>query len=206
MIEKRRSACLSPRYSRVCRGFTLLEIMLVIVLMALASAGVLMALPNADDSQELEKYARRFAAVTQFVQEQAIITANEYGIQADEKGYRFITLSDNRWQLAKGRLIAEQLFEAPFSLHVELDALEEKEEDTLGFTGLSFKQSDGLFEENFIEEDKKSNDLGVPQIFLMASGEATPFTVAFVSDDSDIAWWVYGDELGQLVVERGSRP
>lgn len=196
-----------PRSQKTSAGFTLLEIMLVIVLVSVASAGVMMTMPSSGDGDELEKFARRFAAQVRFVQEKAVLTTDEFGIVADENGYMFVTLEEDNWKrVEEERVIAEQEFEAPFAMILEVGALVPEEEDTLEFKGLSFKEFDGLTEENFLETDEDKEKIDPPQIMLMASGESTAFSVAFVSDNTEDAWWVTGDELGNLTVEAGTAP
>lgn len=63
-----------PRRSRLSGGFTLIELMVVVALIAIASAAISLALPDADAAQ-LEREAERLAALLEAGRAEARVSA-----------------------------------------------------------------------------------------------------------------------------------
>lgn len=70
------------------RGFTLLELLVVVAIMALATAGVGFALRDSADSQ-LEREAQRLIALLESARAQSRMTANPIHWRAIESGFVF---------------------------------------------------------------------------------------------------------------------
>lgn len=70
------------------RGFTLLELLVVVAIMALATAGVGFALRDSSDSQ-LEREAQRLIALLESARAQSRMTANPILWRATESGFVF---------------------------------------------------------------------------------------------------------------------
>ncbi len=79
-------ALLEPRSSildpRLCSGFTLLELMVVLVIIAVAAALVAPRLPVAE-SMELQSSARRVAATLRYLEERAVAGKTLYRLHLD---------------------------------------------------------------------------------------------------------------------------
>ena len=76
---------------RKTAGFTLLEIMLVLVLMGMISVGVVMTLPSAGSTtQGSQWYAQRFSTLLQLAEDQALILNAELGIEFNEHSFTFV--------------------------------------------------------------------------------------------------------------------
>lgn len=177
-----------PIIMRQMKGFTLLEIMLVLVLMGMISVGVVMTLPNSGSgSQGNEWQAQRFSTLLQLTQDQAIILNTEFGIQFSESSYTFATydFSKRKWV---------PYINSRINGHVELSneivteyhlagnvwgEIEEaqKQEDNNPF-------ADESYQVNIGDED---NDIEVkPHVFIMSSGEITPFSYQFSTQGNDL--------------------
>ena len=77
------------------RGFTLVELMVVIVLIGLASAAVvMMARPTGGPRDEAEQLAARIAAV----RDQSILQSRTMAVWVRPSGYGFETRSEGLWQ------------------------------------------------------------------------------------------------------------
>jgi general secretion pathway protein H len=84
----------TPRRTRV-RGFTLLELMVVVVIIGLVVAGAILSLGATGRDRQLEQERDRLSALMSYVRERASILTLEYGLRCGEHGYRF-TYFDNR--------------------------------------------------------------------------------------------------------------
>jgi general secretion pathway protein H len=76
-------------------GFTLVEMMVVLVIMGLASATVLLAMP--DPRGDLRADGERFAARAKAAQDAAIIEAREMALWVNGSGYGFERRERGQW-------------------------------------------------------------------------------------------------------------
>lgn len=77
------------------RGFTLIELMIVITIIGLASAVVVLALP--DPRGRLADEAARFAARTRAAHDLAIVDARPISVWVSQGGYGFDERRDGAW-------------------------------------------------------------------------------------------------------------
>lgn len=69
---------------RHSRGFTLLEVMLVVLLMGLAATAVTMTMGNSGPKQQLTREAQRFMAATETVLDETVLSGQFIGIVVDK--------------------------------------------------------------------------------------------------------------------------
>ncbi len=77
-------------------GFTLIELMVVVTIIAIASAAVVLTLPG--DQSRVREQAERFALRLAGARDQAILSARPVRIHADAGGYGFERRVQGRWQ------------------------------------------------------------------------------------------------------------
>ena len=158
-------------------GFTLLEIMLVLVLIGMASVGVMMAMPqHANERDNVDWQAQRFSTLLQFAEDEALISGKELALVFKDNTYRFAFYDypSKKW-LA---LVSEQIgkvIEIPESMSFEYtligsvwDEIDAEDEDV-------FLDEEYLVQ---IDDDEEVKSFS-PQIYIMSSGEVTPFRVLF---------------------------
>ena len=174
-------------------GFTLIEIMLVLVLLATSAVAVVSTLPN-NKRDEVKEQAQKFHHLAQLLGEDAMLNGVDYGIRIGPHQYHFLKLTQEGWQPLDG---------VKFFTNVKLDT---------GITatvaiGGAWKDKDRLFKSDSIFKNndifKKSDQekkVLPPQIVVMASGEYTPFTVSFEIDNHNQFWQVVADEVGNVVL------
>ncbi len=77
-------------------GFTLVELMVVIAIIGLATALVVLAVPEPGGSVQAE--AERFAARVKAARDTAIVEARPAALEVGARGYDFARRSDGAWQ------------------------------------------------------------------------------------------------------------
>ena len=81
---------------RASRGFTLVELMVVLAIIGIALGMVSFnAIP--DSAQNLQAEARRIALLLQLARDEAIVRNRLVAFEADADNYRFLVRNENRW-------------------------------------------------------------------------------------------------------------
>ena len=89
------------------RGFTLVELLIVLTILGLLSAAVVVAMP--DPRGSLVSEAERFAARAHAAQERAIMDARTMSIRVTSAGYGFDRRRDGEWEPLEARpFVTEQ--------------------------------------------------------------------------------------------------
>lgn len=189
---------------RLPLGFTLLEVMLVLLLMGLMVGTVSLTFFNSSVQDKLEEQARRFQVVFDMASDFAVLNQLELGLRIDDNQYQFLVLDDDqKWQyFTADKLFAPHPLPDDFSLELQLEDLPWQEEDSLF--------SDELFDERLSvsaegveigrEEDKP---IPPPQVLVLSSGEFTPFQLWFkyeptLGNDDPVYFRVEGEDMPPL--------
>jgi type II secretion system protein H len=87
-----RAAAGAPAMRRVPRyaGFTLLEILVVVLIIGILTAGMLLSMNFAGKDTQLETESKRLLSLMSYVQEQAELQTRDYGIYFGQSGYEFV--------------------------------------------------------------------------------------------------------------------
>ncbi|MGI2133655.1 type II secretion system minor pseudopilin GspH [Shewanella baltica] len=179
-------------------GFTLMEVMLVILLMGLTAAAVTMSIGNSGPQQALDRMARQFIAATEMVLDETVLSGQFIGIVIEKTSYQFVFYKDGKWEpLDKDRLLSEKQMEPGVVMNLVLDGLPLVQDD---------EEDDSWFEEPLIEpsaDDKKKHP--EPQVMLFPSGEMSAFELTFITKTDkggQAEALVVGDALGRLTIGR----
>jgi len=172
---------------RNVKGFTLLEVMLVLLLMGMISVGVVMTLTSSGQgAQSNQWHAQRFSTLLQLAQDQALISNNEFGIEFNEQSYTFTyyDFSKRKWL---------PLVNSRINGHIQLPVNIATEYNLQGnvwgeLTKVQQKQDNSPFSEQAylvkIEGQQKETTIN-PHVLIMSSGEVTPFSYQFSNLESE---------------------
>lgn len=161
-----------------CRGFTLIELMVVLVLIGVIASLAVLSFGGTRDPR-METEARRLAAVMELAMQTAILQNRELGLVLDQSGYRFSHLEEDTWlpvQASADRTLRAR--ELPDGMRLEWS--------TDGLPGRAAPDSD--------KDDHR------PAVLLLSSGEQTPFRVTLGWRDrhQTEAWQLEGTLTGEL--------
>lgn len=180
------------------KGFTLIEILLVLVLLSVASVAVISTLPQ-KSSDDAKQQAQALYHRLQLLNEEAILSGKDYGVRFDEKrsSYQLLALSEEGWQkLSDGELPQSTALPDGLAMVLQLGGNVWKDEDRL------FKPG-SLFDEDMFSEVEDEKKVPTPQVFIMSSGELTPFSIAIYPQNLSVeqdAWQVVAKENGQIII------
>jgi type II secretion system protein H len=77
-------------------GFTLIEILVVVLIIGIISAGVLLSVNLTGRDRDLERESDRFLGLINYAREQAELQTREYGIIFHDDGYQFVAYDARR--------------------------------------------------------------------------------------------------------------
>ncbi|MCL9780314.1 type II secretion system minor pseudopilin GspH [Vibrio sp. S4M6] len=183
------------------RGFTLIEVLLVVLLVAITAVAVISTLPT-NKKDFAKKSAQLLYQRLQLLNEEAILNGQDYGIRVNEtkSRYTIMTLGEKGWQVKKlENMSAQTQLPSDLSLHFELGGGVWKDNDRLFKPGSLFDDS------KFDDSDDKEKKQEPPQIFILSSGEVTPFSLTLYPANSSISengWTVLTKANGQILLRQ----
>jgi general secretion pathway protein H len=175
------------------RGFTLIELMIVVLIIGLMVAGLVLSVSVTGRDSELEKESDRAFALIQYAREKAELQTREFGLYFGDHNYQFVTFDPRKgfWRpvdeddALRARSLPEGL---KLRLIVEgreviLKAPEEKKT----------KKSK--------EEEEKELRAFQPHVMLFSNGDITSFSLTLEREDPVRRITIASNDKG--VVEAG---
>ena len=161
----------SRRSSKLTKGFTLIEVMLVIVLIGVFAAAIQFNFFSNKPEKALEQEAKRFYGLFNIATEYGLLNNIELGIVFTENSYQFVGFDGNDWVALPDQ---EQLQLIEFKDENMLITL--KLDDLPIDEPILFDPQSMLPEEDdFDPEEEKIT----PQVFILSGGDISPFQVRF---------------------------
>jgi general secretion pathway protein H len=160
-----------PRMSSA--GFTLLEVLVVLTILAVLTGTVMLSFTGADAEQNLKGAAERMALRIELARQRSLTRNREWGVYVEDAGYRFAEFDqvEGVWVEQKARPFDQN--DVPEFVKLSLDL---EEYDTLPFD----------------ENDE------LPQIIIFSSGEVTPFSIVLEPEWETLPWRVTSDGLARV--------
>src|SRR5580704_17498780 len=85
-----------PRATGSAGGFTLIEILVVVVIIGVLSAGLLLSVSLTGRDRDLEKESDRLVALLNYAREQSELQTREYGLIFQDDNYEFVSYDMHR--------------------------------------------------------------------------------------------------------------
>ena len=153
------------RAPRRSRGFSLMEIMVVVAIIGLVTAVTLIRMSGSSRDTQLDEEAERMEALFSYVREQAELQTRDYGLRIDDQKYSFVVFDilGDEWRAAD-----------------EDDALREREfpadiEPTVVVEGRKIILD---------SREKKIEDF-TPHVLIFANGDISSFEVILQRHGND---------------------
>lgn len=198
---------------RSARGFTLIEILVVIVIISIIIASVTIAVNVLGGDRQAEDQARRLWAVMQQAREEAELQGLDAGVYMAAGAYEFVRFDPraNVWQpITDDDFYGPREMPAGLRFRATLDGREivlKPRLPTRTFKPRAKVNNDvkelGAPDESKEDPRKKDDkDNPPPQIVVLSSGEIMPFEVVIERDGAPALWRVVGSAENDLRLER----
>lgn len=169
--------------SRV-NGFTLIEVMMVIVIIGVMVAAVQINFFTNKPAQMIEQQASRFAGVFNLAAEYGLLNNVELGVVIEEDNYQFVGFDGVRWTPIPDEEILAK-YDLPETLTLTLDLEDLPLDEGALFDAQTFVPDEEDIEQMREGLSDKEKPL-IPQIYLLTGGEITPFRLVFSTEEDDV--------------------
>jgi general secretion pathway protein H len=191
-------------------GFTLLELLVVVVIVAILFTYTTLAIRGNSPEDLIKEEAHRLERLIQLAMEEAILRGEEYGIEIYLDGYRFMHLTENQWQpLAHDKLLRDRELPLEMELEMSLEETDIEIEKTSAVkkymaetSDLQTFMADSALGDNENESTDEAENTTKPHIYLLSSGEIIPeFDIRFYILGVETSYFVKGSFDGELKTE-----
>jgi general secretion pathway protein H len=173
---------------RGTRGFTLLELLVVLVVVAIMISMATLSFGVLGRDRQAEEESRRFWTVLQQAREEAELQAEDLGIFVSADSYEYLRFEPRRdeWLVIEDdELFAQRRLPEGLRFRLRVDARQIVMQPDLPNRG-----------------DKDENKKWPPQVMVLSSGEVMPFELEIERESAPSLWRVTGLADNDLRVEK----
>ncbi len=171
-------------------GFTLVEILVVVIIIATISGIALMSIGLIGDDRELNTERQRLASLIEMAQDEATLQGREFGLEIMTSTYRFVEFDPftSQWSEIPGDDLF-RLRQLPEGMEFELYV--EDKRVVLSEDPKEFEDPDDASMSLTLEKY-------TPHIFVFSSGELTAYEIRLRRPRNDQQLALRGDILGEI--------
>ena len=176
-MNSRRRRGLRP--GKVSRGFTLIEILVVLVIAGILFSVVVLSLGALGDDRELQREARRLSSLLALASDEAELQGRDFGIEFVLQGYRFVEYDPvfERWGEVLGDdILRQRSLPEEFELRLFI-------EDRPVQLAAEVAETGG--DEDEEERSGPLLDKYAPHGLILSSGDLSPLDIEVARRDDD---------------------
>jgi general secretion pathway protein H len=172
------------------KGFTLVEIMVVVVIMAVIISLAVLSIGVTGRDAQLDEESRRIEGLVNLLHERAVLEGRDFGLRIEPTAYEFVEYEPtrDRWvTLSEEHEFRHRDLPKGVTFQLELDS-----------QVVVLKP----IERDFVSDEPPPG----PQVAIAASGEGTPFRLTLLRDATQARAAVDGDAFGKISHESSDHP
>ena len=160
--------------------------MVVLVLIGIIFTFAMLSLGGDDYAELMEQESHRLTTLLELASDEAVLRGEELAVLFSEDGYEFLVLNEDRWQASgEDGLLKAYTLPADIELRLEIEG-----EPPILTAAAAAEDAD--------KEDRDEEEPLEPQVFILSSGEMTPFTVILESHQSRFRYYLTASLLGSV--------
>lgn len=150
--------------------------MAVVVIIGIVMTFLTLSTGGDKRAEQLQREAQRLVALLELASDEAVMRSEQLALRVDENDYAFMILADHQWlPLDDDRPLRPRRLPKGIELRLELE-----DNPPPGLTA---------------EDDEQ------PQVFLLSSGEMTPFVLTLSAPETEQRYHIKASLLGRLELE-----
>ena len=179
------------------RGFSLIEILVVLVIIAFATKMVVYSLEGGAED-ELDTQALRLHTTINMASEFAILNQVELGFHIDNNVFEFLVFDGEKWvSFVREALFEPVEFDPRFKLALNLDDLAWAQDNLL--EQANWRELMSGDEESLLELKK----FKIPQVLILSSGEVSAFQLTLeLKEQSEPVYFIEGEFTAPVNLRR----
>ena len=165
--------------------------MVVLVLIGIIFTFAMLSVGGDNIAEEMKRETQRMVTLLNLASDEAVLRGEELAVLFSEDGYEFLVLNVNRWQPSgEDGLLKAYTMPADIELRLEIEG------EPPILTALASGTDDT--DDKDKDEDEDELEPLKPQVFILSSGEMTPFTVILESRQSRKRYHLTASLLGAM--------
>ena len=187
----------SERLRAKSRGFSLIEILVVLVIIAFATKMVVYSLEGGAED-ELDTQALRLHTTINMASEFAILNQVELGFHIDNNVFEFLVFDGEKWvSFVREALFEPVEFDPRFKLALNLDDLAWAQDNLL--EQANWRELMSGDEDSLLELKK----FKIPQVLILSSGEVSAFQLTLeLKEHSEPVYFIEGEFTAPVNLRR----
>jgi len=164
---------LKPSYTLVARGYTLVEILVVLFIISIVTSVGLLSIRH-NENKQMETFANELTQIMTLAEEQAMLQSVVLGLAVDQHSVQFIKLTTNladkktRWIPLDDTVLRQQTIPHPVHLEIKVP-------------------------------NQQTDAAAYPQIIISTNGDVTPFTIYIGKQGEKPRYAISGDANGNVI-------